>query len=88
MLPTNYLVYDLSEFLEALKKITFDSIYFHIFESRLRLEKSANDFSYWIDTSIGDKQLAERIAKLDPYTYTLEDLKKTMIKIIEKRLSG
>ncbi|MCM8789670.1 MAG: DUF5752 family protein [Candidatus Omnitrophica bacterium] len=88
VLPTNYLVYDLREFLEALKKITFDSIYFHIFESRLRLEKGSNDFSCWIASSIGDKQLAQKIAKLDPYTYTLDDLKKTIIKIIERRISS
>ncbi len=85
--PTNYSVTDLREFTDVLKKITIDSIYFHIFEARLRLEKKANDFSNWIENSIGDKGLADKISRLDPYTYTLEDLRKTVITIIEKRIS-
>ena len=84
---TNYLAHDLAEFLEILAKITIDSIYYHIFESRLRLEKKTNDFSEWIETSLGDKELADRISYLDPYTHTLEDLRKTLIKIIEAKIA-
>lgn len=88
ILPTSYIVYDLANFTDILKKITIDSIYFHIFEARLRLEKQTNDFSYWIEASIGDKELAERISKLDPYTRTLEDLRKKIIQIIEQKILG
>ncbi|MFH1457562.1 MAG: DUF5752 family protein [Candidatus Omnitrophota bacterium] len=86
VLPTHYEVYDLKNFADVLKKITIDSIYFHIFEARLRLEKKTNDFSNWIESSFGDKQLADAIEHLDPYTRTLEDLRNTIIKIIEKKL--
>lgn len=86
ILPTNYDAHDLKEFTEILKKITIDSIYFHIFEAKLRLEKSANDFSNWIEHSVEDKKLAGAISGLDPYTYTLEELRKTIIKLIEKKL--
>ena len=86
VLPTNYIAYDLGEFVDIFKNITIDSIYFHIFESRLRLEKKTNDFSNWIETSIGDKVLSDRISRLDPYTHTLEDLRKTIIKIIKQKL--
>lgn len=85
VIPTNYVVYDLKEFTQVLKKITLDSIYFHIFEARLRLEKGTNDFSNWIENSLGDKKLAEDISKLDPYTRTLENLRETLIKRIEKK---
>jgi len=86
VLPTNHVVYDLKEFRDTIKNITIDSIYFHIFEARLRLEKKDNDFSYWILTSLGDKELADEISKLDPYTHTLESLRQVLIKIVEKRL--
>jgi len=86
VLPTNYEAEDLAEFVDVLKKITIDSIYFHIFESRLRLERKTNDFSLWIETAIGDKELAKQISRLDPYTRTLEDLRQALIKIIEKRI--
>ncbi|MGE4357976.1 MAG: DUF5752 family protein [Candidatus Omnitrophota bacterium] len=84
--PTSYVASDLKEFVEILKKITIDSIYFHIFEARLRLEKGENDFSYWIATSLENKKLAEEISQLDPYTRTLDELRKTLIRIIEKHI--
>lgn len=86
ILPTSYLVNDLEEFVDVLRKVTIDSIYFHIFEARLRLGRSDNDFSNWIKNSIGDEQLADKISKLDPYTQTLEDLRTTLIKIIEGKI--
>ena len=87
VLPTPYVANELREFLEILKKITIDSIYFHIFEARLRLEKKTNDFSNWIENAIGDKKLADRISSFDPYTQTLEDLRKTLIRIIERKIA-
>ncbi|MFH0791461.1 MAG: DUF5752 family protein, partial [Candidatus Omnitrophota bacterium] len=39
ILSTIYIAYDLSGFVDIVRKITIDSIYFHIFEARLRLEK-------------------------------------------------
>ncbi len=82
ILPTHYTAASLSEFRRILKKITIDSIYFHIFESRLRLEKGTNDFSYWFETSLDNKKLADKVARLDPYTSTLEDLRKTLLNLI------
>lgn len=88
ILPTNYIAYDLKEFAEVLKKITIDSIYFHIFEARLRLEKPTNDFSCWLENSLGDKELANKISSFDPYTSTLEDLRNKIIQIVERRIVG
>jgi len=85
IMPSNYVAADLKEFVDILRKITIDSIYFHIFEARLRLEKQSNDFSYWIETSIGDKELADKISRIDPYTRTLDDLRNVLIRTIEKR---
>lgn len=84
---TAYSAGDLKEFAEVLDKITIDSIYYHIFESRLRLERANNDFSNWIEHSLGDKELADEISRLDPYTYTLDGLRRTIIKRIERKLS-
>ena len=86
VLPTHYLVYDLKEFAEILGKVTIDSIYFHVFEARLRLERINNDFSNWIESSLGDKKLADMLAHLDPYTQTLEGLRKSLIQMVETRI--
>ncbi len=86
ILPTPYVAYDLREFVEALHRISLGSLYFHIFESRLRLSRGRNDFSIWLQDSLGETELGEEIARLDPYTYTLEGLRSTLIQLIEKRI--
>ncbi|MBU0895357.1 MAG: hypothetical protein KJ584_02040 [Candidatus Omnitrophica bacterium] len=88
ILPTSYVVTDLKEFMEALKNITTDSIYFHTFEARLRIGRETNDFSDWIKYSIGNKKLADEISRLDPYTHTLEELRMVMIRLVEKQIGG
>lgn len=82
IVPTRYIVYNLEEMVEALKKVTLHSVDFHIFNARLRLEKGINDFSYWIDTSLGYPKLASQLENFDPYTYTLEGLRRHIIDII------
>jgi len=86
ILPTTCVVRDLREFVEALKKITLDSVYFHMFEARLRLSQETNDFSFWFETSLLEGELALKIKSLDPYTYTMRDLRGKLVEIIEERL--
>ena len=86
--PTEHSASTLQEFLEALGKVTISSLYFHIFEARLRLEKATNDFSLWLDKSLGEKLLAEQIARLDPYTHTMEWLRTRIMSLVRKRLSA
>ena len=83
---TAYVAHDLREFIEALRKISLGSLYFHVFESRLRLERGLNDFTIWLKDSLSEVELDEEIARLDPYTYTLEGLRSTLIQLIEKRI--
>ena len=82
--PTDYVAYTLDDFADILEKIPIDSIYYHIFEARLRLEKGQNDFSNWITASFGNTKLSEKIAQMDPYTYTLDQLRKTLVKTVLK----
>lgn len=86
ILPTGYIVHDLKEFVDALKKVTIDSIYFHIFEARLRLGRGMNDFSNWIGNSLEHKTLAGEIVRLDPYTHTLEELRMVIVRLIERKI--
>ena len=55
-------------------------------EAKLRLEKGTNDFSNWIENSIGNEPLAHSIARLDPYVFTLEDLRRTITDLIEREI--
>lgn len=88
VLPTSYVAYNLEEFLAILKKITIHSIYFHMFEAKLRLEKGKNDFSLWFESALGESELAKKISRLDPYTHTMEGLRDKISRLIEKRLAN
>lgn len=86
ILPTHYEVNDLEGFIETMGKITSDSIYFHVFEARLRMEKDGNDFANWVEDALDDGQTAALLGRLDPYTYTMEDLRRTIIRILKGKL--
>ncbi|PIU39741.1 MAG: hypothetical protein COT00_05375 [Candidatus Omnitrophica bacterium CG07_land_8_20_14_0_80_50_8] len=86
ILPTVYSASDLGEFLDCLTHISPSCLYNHIFGARLRPPLGESDFSNWLKNSLGETELAGKIERLDPYTYTMEGLRKKIIHLIEKRL--
>ncbi|MGC9124695.1 MAG: DUF5752 family protein [Caldisericaceae bacterium] len=88
LLKTGHSANGLEGFYEAVKKVSIHSLYYHIFESRLRIGKEDNDFSIWLRDELKEESLAEEISKLDPYTITLEGLRDKICSLIEVRLNG
>jgi hypothetical protein len=85
VISTGYRTDNLKDFLEILRVVDINSIYFHIFEAKMRLKKEMNDFQSWL-IEIGRKDLSDKLSNLDPYNITLENLRKKIIAIIEKSL--
>ena len=77
---------DIWVFIYGINLSSINSIYFHIFESRLRLHRGVNDFSIWFQDGLDERELADKIAVLDPYNYTIEDLRSIIIQLIEERI--
>ncbi len=86
VLLTPYTASTLEQFAAAIQKISLNSLYHHIFDARLRLERGTNDFSKWLDTELGETALAEAIARLDPYTLPLEALRQKIVRLLRARL--
>ncbi len=86
VIPTPFYASDLREFVEVVRKITIGSLYYHVFESRLRLQKRSNDFSVWFKDCLGEDELADKLDEMVPYIYTLEALRSQIIQQIEKRI--
>lgn len=84
--PTRLVVSTLEEFTKALQQISLSSLYFHIFDARLRAGRASNDFSRWLDEQLGETDLANEIAALDPYAHTLETLRSMLIVLSRRRL--
>ncbi len=80
--PTSYKVSSLREFRDALENVSIDTIYYHMFDARMRPELGNNDFSIWIRDN-GNPDLAKAIQALDPYSHTLDGLRKAVIRLIE-----
>ncbi|MDR3623728.1 MAG: DUF5752 family protein [Chlamydiales bacterium] len=84
-------VTSLLQFKEVIAKIPLSSIYHHFWGGRLRPSfihpDYHNDFAYWAHFSLHDNILSERLGIIDPREHNdLEDLRKTLIEIIETRL--
>lgn len=41
-----------------------------------------DDFSEWIDTSLGLPEVAERIRKIDPYQLSLEEIREKVLEAL------
>ena len=87
VVPTGYVAHDLREFAACVEQIGFGSLSFHMFDARLRLERGANDFSEWLKNAHGETQLADAIARLDPYTHTLEGLRRQIVRLVQRRVA-
>ena len=85
VLQTPYTAATLEEFLDGLKRIGPQSLYYHLFEARLRGDQRSNDFSLWLE-SRGEERIAREINCLDPYSRTMEDIRKSIVQRVEKRL--
>jgi len=82
-LPTPYIARTLAEFKDALERVSVNALYYHIFDAKLRLERGENDFSKWFN-GIGKPDLAEEVRNLDPYSHTLEGLRKRIIVMVSR----
>ncbi len=85
IMPTRHSARNLGEFLDILRTVSINSIYFHMFEARMRLERGENDFSNWFE-GIGLTKLAAEVARLDPYTMTLEGLRNNLIQKVQNHV--
>jgi hypothetical protein len=83
VLPTPYFAHNLREFIQILDKISVSSIYFHVFEARMRLKRDENDFENWF-RGIGEKELVKKMSRLDPYNMTLDALRENIINLVKE----
>jgi hypothetical protein len=84
--PTPYTASTLSEFAHALEHISIHSLYFHIFDARLRVGRSTNDFALWLSEQLGLKALGEDVSRLDPYAYSLDTLRAILLSLVRKEM--
>ncbi len=86
IIPTTFVAHTLHEFAEGLRGVSVHSIHHHFIEARLRLKLMSNDFSQWLYEDLGLTDAARQLNRIDIYTGTLEDVRKQIIRIVERAL--
>ena len=72
---------DLDELVAAIADIESSSLYFHLFETRFSGGRGRDDdFAEWIRSGLKDDALADKVANVDPYMFSLEQVRKVLLK--------
>ena len=79
VLPTRFSAATLASFASALEQVSINSLYYHLFDARLRLGRKTNDFAEWASAALGLPVLAEDLARFDLYSQTLEGIRDKML---------
>ena len=87
VLPTSFCADTLKGFLDGLNQVSVHSIHHHFIEARLRIKLMSNDFSQWLYEDVGLTDAARALNRIDIYTVTLEDVRKQMLRIVERSLA-
>jgi hypothetical protein len=77
---------NLAEFHEILSKVDSSVVYFHTFEAMLRLGRRKGDFPIWIESQLGEIELASAISRLDLYMSNLEFIRQQIITFCDAAL--
>jgi len=83
--PSGLRAANLDEFARVVRRISTESMFYHVIEARLRLGKGSNDFSLWLEESWQEPELARRVAALSPYRWGLTDLRNRISRLVKER---
>jgi len=86
VVPTPFVAHNLPEFADGLARVSIHSIHHHFIEARLRLKLTSNDFSLWLQDEMEMKEAAKRLNYIDIYTVTLEDVRRHILRIVDRAL--
>ena len=86
MLPTNFVAETMQDFAKGVREVSVHSIHHHFIEARLRLKLMSNDFSQWLHEDVGLTEAARALNRIDIYTATLEDVRRQIVRIVERAL--
>lgn len=84
---------DERELMNRIAEVPAGSIFFHTFGYFLRhrafTTAYGNDFARWAALEVGDRALAERLAVVDPFSFTtVEALREYLVTILQEHLRG
>ena len=80
--PLELQAHTVAELAEGIRMISRQTLHHHFIASRLRPRLLMNDFSHWLEVSLGLTQLAERVNRVDFFTNTLEGVRHEILRTL------
>ena len=74
----------LEEFRKCVQEMNGESFYLHFVEPRTRHEQQSNDFSVWLEKSLGLRGLAAKINEIDVMDCTLEGARGKILELLDQ----
>jgi hypothetical protein len=87
-IPTGVKVSTLAEFCAALGEVDAAVVYLHVIEARGRKGRRRNDFAAWLDEQLGMTDLATAVARLNPFPFGLEEVRRRLIALCDAAMDG
>jgi hypothetical protein len=81
--PLDARAYNVNELADGIRRLSLQTLHHHFINSRLRLALRTNDFSNWIDCSLGLPELAAKLNRIDFYSSSLEGLRQQVLRMLE-----
>jgi len=75
---------NLAEFLLAIRYVDPPCIYYHFYEARLR--HGTDDFSAWIESVLGNSELARSIRAIDLFMHNIEGIRTHIVETVENNV--
>ena len=88
VIPTGHRVSDLESFCTAISEVGINSLFYHLIESRVRMDTRTNDFSLWLREEMNEPELAAQIEQLSPYVYNLYEIRTKLTDLIRRRVDA
>lgn len=88
VIRTGHEASDLRQFLGCLELVAESSIYYHLVEARIRLGGTDNDFSVWLETELGETDLADRVRALNIHRRPIGVTRQLVADAVRGRLEG
>ncbi len=81
--PLDTQAHTLAELAGGVRQLSVQTLHYHFINSALRLGLRTNDFSHWIEHSLGLPELAAKLNRIDFYSNSLEGVRKQVLRTLE-----
>lgn len=82
--PAGLTAHSLAELADGIRRVSAQSLFFHLVEARLRIGRCTNDLSCWLADSLDAPELARRLDQLDLLAPSTEGLRQQVLRALEQ----